>query len=486
VTRRLILSYLLVAAFVLVVVEVPLGLAYAGRAEDRLFTAIERDARVLAGLLHERIETGDAEAAAAMTEDYTSQSSARVVVTDAAGLSLVDTSEPDAEPRDFSTRPEFATALGGSQHMGIRYSDTLGEELAVVAVPIASDAAVAGAVRVSFTTETMRAQIRDNWLRLGLLAALVLLAAASFGWLMARWAMSPVEALETGAERLAAGDLSGRAEVDRGPPELRHLAETFNGMAARLETLVDSQKAFVADASHQLRTPLTALRLRIDSLQESHVPAESAAPPGVGATPGSIDDDLVAVGDELDRLMGLVEGLLAMARSGTDAVIDVVDVSAAAHSAADRWDALAAEHSVDLRVDAPSGFTARIVNGGVEQVLDNLIDNAIGVAPPGSAIEIAVTAGTRGVGHEDVRDSKEVHLGVRDHGPGLDEADRARAIDRFWRAPGAPGGGTGLGLAIVAELARTSGGGIKLREPATGPGLLVDVWFPAASPAGHS
>lgn len=482
-TRRLILSYLLVAAFVLAVVEVPLGLAYTGRAEDRLFAAIERDARVLAGLLHERIETGDTQAAATMTEDYTSQSTARVVVTDAAGLSMVDTSEPDAPPRDFSTRPEFATALGGTQDMGIRYSDTLGEELAVVAVPIASDGAVAGAVRVSFTTEAMRTQIRDNWLRLGLLAALVLSAAASFGWIMARWAMSPVEALETGAERLAAGDLRGRAEVDRGPPELRHLAETFNGMAARLETLVDSQKAFVADASHQLRTPLTALRLRIDSLQDFLVPPKSS---GSDSTPGSVDDDLDAVGDELDRMMRLVDGLLAMARSGTDAVIDVVDVSAAAHSAADRWDALAAEHSVDLSVDAPPGVTARIVNGGVEQVLDNLIDNAIGVAPAGSVIEIAVTIGVQGTEYEHVRDHKEVHLSVRDHGPGLDEADRERATDRFWRASGAASGGTGLGLAIVAELARTSGGGIRLLEPAEGTGLSVDVWFPAAPPADHT
>lgn len=481
-TRRLILSYLLVAAFVLAVVEVPLGLAYAGRVEDRLFAAIERDARVLAGLLQESIENGDTQAAAATIEDYTSQSTARVVVTDAAGLSVADTSEPETARRDFSTRPEFATALGGSQDMVIRYSDTLGEELAVVAVPIASDGVLAGAVRVSFTTDAMRNQIRDNWLRLGLLAALVLSAAASFGWLMARWAMSPVEALETGAERLAAGDLHGRAEVDRGPPELRHLAETFNDMAARLEALVDSQKAFVADASHQLRTPLTALRLRIDSLQDSF---QSAKTSESATTPGSIDDDLTALGDELDRLMALVEGLLAMARSGTDAVIDIVDVSAAAHSAADRWDALAAEHSVDLRVDAPSDANARIVNGGVEQVLDNLIDNAIGVAPQGSVIEIAVTIGARGIGHGDSRDPKEVHLSVRDHGPGLDEADRERATDRFWRAPGSASGGTGLGLAIVAELARTSGGGVRLLEPTEGTGLLVDVWFPVAPYLDH-
>ncbi len=478
-TRRLVLSYLIVAAFVLAVVEVPLGLTYAGRAEDRLLSAIERDARVLAGLLEERIEAGDSAAVAAITADYAEGSAARVVVTDPGGLSMVDSADPSGEPRDFSTRPEFAAALAGSQDADIRYSDTLGEEFAVVAVPVTSAGTVTGAVRVSFTTDSLRSQIRDNWLRLTLLAALVLCAAGSFGWLVARWAIGPVAALETGAQRLAAGDLSGRAEVERGPPELRQLAVTFNDMAARVETLVDSQRSFVADASHQLRTPLTALRLRIDSLGEAL--EDSAA--GGALTP-TAHADLDAVGDELDRLMRLVDGLLAMARSGTAAVAEVVDVAAEARSAAQRWEALAAESGIPIVVDVPEVAPARVVGDGIDQVLDNLIDNALGVAPRGSGINVSVTVGappgtpsSAGAPSAGRRDGY-VRLQVRDRGPGLDPTQRRRATDRFWRAPGAPSGGTGLGLAIVAELARRSGGGIELRDPDEGPGLVVEVWFP--------
>lgn len=474
-TRRLILSYLIVAAFVLGVVEIPLGLTYAGRAEDRLLSAIERDARVLAGLLEERIEAGDSTAVTAITEDYASGSAARVVVTDPGGLSMVDSADPSGSPRDFSTRPEFAAALAGSQDAGIRYSETLGEELAVVAVPVTSAGTVTGAVRVSFATDSLRSQIRGNWLRLALLAVLVLCAAASFGWLVARWAIGPVAALEAGAQRLAAGDLSGRAEVERGPPELRRLAGTFNDMAARVETLVDSQRSFVADASHQLRTPLTALRLRIDSLGDS---LEDSV-----VTPAA-QEDLDAVAEELDRLMRLVDGLLAMARSGTRAVAEVVDVAAEARSAAQRWEALAAESSISIMVDVPEVALARVVGDGIDQVLDNLIDNAIGFAPGGSSIDVSVArevpAPVPGAAAGD-RSGGQVRLRVRDRGPGLDPVQRERATDRFWRAPGSPGGGTGLGLSIVSELSRRSGGGTELREPDDGPGLVVEVWFPASS-----
>ena len=115
-------------------------------------------------------------------------------------------------------------------------------------------------------------------------------------------------------------------------------------------------------------------------------------------------------------------------------------------------------------LDAAGAATARCVAGGVEQILDNLIDNALGVTPRGTSIDVAVGA-----------ELDLVTLSVRDHGPGMDEAERARATDRFWRSAGAPPGGTGLGLAIVAELARSSDGSVELLQPAEGHGLRVEV-----------
>ena len=267
-----------------------------------------------------------------------------------------------------------------------------------------------------------------------------------------------LEQLEDGARRLADGDLSGRAEVEHGPPELQHLAITFNDMAARLEVLVRSQRAFVADASHQLRTPLTALRLRIESLE---------ATMGDRGDPDTARADLEAIDAELERLGQLVEGLLALARSESATGTVVVDAAELAEDTITRWSALAEEQGVTLVLDAPPSAPARCVAGGLEQVLDNLLDNALVVAPHGSAVQMEVS---------DELDA--VRVSVRDHGPGLSLADRARATDRFWRAPGAPSGGTGLGLAIASELVTVSGGSLTLEDPAEGPGLLVEIRLP--------
>ena len=223
-TRRLVLSYLLVAGFVLLLVELPLGVTYAGRAQDRLLADVERDARVLASLVEDEVEAGDPAAVTRTAEEYARQTDGRVVVTDGDGISIVDDGGPAGAGRDFSTRPEVRAALDGTQATGVRRSETLDQELAYAAVPIASGGAVTGAVRVSFPTDELRAEVRENWMRLALLSALVLAAAASFGWLVARWAVGPIGSLEEGASKLASGDLGGRAEVERGPPELRHLA----------------------------------------------------------------------------------------------------------------------------------------------------------------------------------------------------------------------------------------------------------------------
>jgi len=466
-TRRLVLSYVAVTAFVLVVAELPFGLAFAGRARDRLLADVERDARVLAGLVQERVEHGDSAGVSTITDRYVAQTEGRVVVTDVNGDAIVDTSRPDGPPRDFSTRPEIIEALGGRQSVGIRRSRTLGEELAYVAVPITTDEAVTGVVRVTFPTDTVARQVRDNWLRLGVLSLLVLAAAASIGWLIAKWAIAPVESLEEGARRLASGDLSGRAQVDRGPPELRRLAATFNDMAGQLGALIRSQRAFVADASHQLRTPLTALRLRLESL-------ESAVEDGGrdGAASEDVASDLTAIGSELDRMSRLVDGLLALARSEAATAVERIDVAEVARQTVERWSALAEERGVRLELAAPPTAPARAVPGGVDQMLDNLLDNALAVAPEGSAVEVAVEAGDG------------VVLRVRDHGPGMPAEERRRATDRFWRAPGAEPGGTGLGLAIVAELAAAASGSVRLLEPEDGTGLAVEVHLPAdSSPA---
>jgi signal transduction histidine kinase len=269
VTLRLVATYLIITSFVLVVLIVPLGRTFAAREEDGLLSDIERDARVVAALVEDSLEAGTTPQLAALLAGYAENPGGRIVIVDGKGISVADSDEPEGTRRDFSTRPEFIAALNGQGNAGRRFSETLGGDLLFVAVPVRSGSAILGAVRVTFPGTALDDAIRDNWMRLGLLSVVVLFSVTAVGLVLARGVTRPVRELESAAEGIAAGDLRRRVPVGRGAPELRALGETFNTMAARVESLVDAQSSFAADASHQLRTPLTALRLRLENLEVS-------------------------------------------------------------------------------------------------------------------------------------------------------------------------------------------------------------------------
>ncbi|HKH88897.1 MAG TPA: HAMP domain-containing sensor histidine kinase, partial [Acidimicrobiales bacterium] len=297
----------------------------------------------------------------------------------------------------------------------------------------------------------LNARIRSHWINLALFGAGALVVATALGALVARSLTRPLEGIEAAVAAVGAGRLSERAPLGRGPAELKALAQTVNEMADRLEELVHTQRAFLADASHQLRTPLTALRLRLENLEDA-LDLEQRA-------------DLVPALAETDRLSRIVDGLLTLARTeGVRPAREPVDVESALRDRTDAWSALAEERQVTLTSASPpsggskrSALTALACPGHLEQVLDNLLANALEATPAGGRVSLAATR---------VGDGIEIH--VVDDGPGMSAADRARAFDRFWRREGAPHGGTGLGLAIVAQLARMSGGTAWLNVSPTG------------------
>jgi two-component system OmpR family sensor kinase len=263
---------------------------------------------------------------------------------------------------------------------------------------------------------------------------------------VARSVTRPLADLGRAASRLGGGALDARAPVPSGPSEVRLLAQEFNTTAAQLEELVGAQHAFVADASHQLRTPLSALRLRLENL-ESEVDPSAA-------------DDVEGARAEVDRLTRLVDGLMTLARAEQLASAPTdVDLAAVVAGRRDAWLAFAAERDVDLEAEVEPDLWARATPERLEQVLDNLLNNALEVAPTGTAVTISAEA------RRDV-----VALRVRDAGPGMSGDERRRAFDRFWRAPGSPAdnGGFGLGLSIVRQLVATDGGTVELRSPASG------------------
>ncbi|MGL6278440.1 MAG: ATP-binding protein [Gaiella sp.] len=447
-TTRLLVTMLALTAVLLGVLVVPLGLESARSERRDLEAKVERDAAAVASLAEDALEAGVRPAGLdRLAERYERETGGRIVVVDAEGRSLVD---PDtAVGRDFSTRPEVATALTGEISVGTRRSQTLGAGLLYVAVPVASGGTVRGAVRITYPTTTADERVRNTWLALGAISVLALAIASGLAVWLARWASRPLVRLEAAAEGVAAGNLAARAPVE-GPPEVRAVASSFNAMVGRVESMLEDQSAFVADASHQLRTPLTALRLRLENL---------------AADQGADSDALQAATAEIDRLAELVDGLLALARSEAGVQrAETVDLSALASERVAAWEALAVERGASISYRGRGGVAASAGRDRVEQTVDNLLSNALEAVGRGGAIVVDVEARP---------DAAE--LAVRDDGPGLTDDDKRRAFDRFWR--GRETSGSGLGLAIVRRLVELDGGTVSLTDAAGG-GLVVVVRYP--------
>lgn len=463
-TRRLVASYLTITVIVLVVLMVPLAVFYSQRERERLTSDVEHDANVIATLyeddLEARIPLNPAPA-----DTYQDRTGARVVVVDTAGISQVDTG--DAIDRDFSTRPEIEAALEGVRTAGTRPSETLGTDLLYVAVPVASGGTVHGALRITLDTSDVNERIRAFWLALGGIAVVVLVAVVLIGWVIARSVTRPLRELTASAARFAGGDFSVTDHVSEGPPEIRALDDTMATMARRLDAVLRDQRRFVADASHQLRTPLTALRLRLENLQ-SDLADTDRVDPDPGSNDHSAVDALERAIGETERLTELVSNLLQLARADDHPTTEVADLGVLVHDRVDTWTAMAEERGVVLRhQSAETSTLVRCVAGAIEQILDNLFDNAIAVAPSGTGIEVEIitssSTSARGV----------VELRVIDHGPGLGDAAKVDALRRFWRGD-TTRPGTGLGLAIVDTLATASGGQVELVDTVGG-GLTVVV-----------
>ncbi len=463
---RLLLSYLTITILVLIGLEVPLGFSFARSERRRLEESVHQDAITLATRAEEDLESGpDAAGLAelrALVTRYERENGDRVVVTDANGHGLASTEPADIEPEhdEVLQPPEILRALGGHQSSGTRYSHELGGNLYYVAVPVKSGSTVIGAVRATHATVSVDHRVRDNWLLLATIGGAILAVVLVVSLVVARSITRPLAQLGRAASRLGDGQLDTRAPVPTGPTEVRLLAQEFNTTAAQLEALVDAQQSFVADASHQLRTPLAALRLRLENLESEVNPAAA--------------DDVDGARAEVERLTRLVDGLLALARaernSPAPADVNVGEVIAGRR---DAWLAFAAERGVALEADDAVGLWARATPERLEQVLDNLLNNALEVAPSGSTVRLSARV---------VRDRIEVR--VRDAGPGMTGEERARAFDRFWRGTAAPSddnGGFGLGLAIVRQLIHADGGTVELEAPPGG-GLEVVLGLRVGTP----
>lgn len=332
----------------------------------------------------------------------------------------------------------------------------------VVAATVRVDSEVRGVVvTISPTAGLHSAQARD-W---SLIAAVGLLALGLSVVVVAlpivRWILRPVRRLDEGTGRVAAAVLAG-AEPEpvsdgSGPPELRRLTASFDRMAETVTQAYTAQRAFVADASHQLRNPLTALRLRLSNLD--------------GQVKQSAVEDHHAALEEAERLSTLLDGLLALARAERTAPLISVDVDAGVADRLEAWRPLAEHTELALVRAGERGLRAVATSGAVETVLDAVLDNAVKFTPPGGSITVRTTV-----------TEAHVEIAVRDSGPGIAPDELDRATDRFWRSPEQSNvEGSGLGLAIAARTVELAGGALRLDAPPGG-GLCVTASLPLVVP----
>ncbi len=456
VRTRLVLAFAYVLITVIVALTIPLAVTLRSRATTESLSQALSNAQTLAASIG---KAGLADAARPELVTEVDRAAANipgghVVVVDGKGTVLADSDGAHLPGENLKNgqRLEFERALacpGPTPYRGIRPSDTLGEDLLVAAAPIIDDSSscAIGAVRVSQDIGQVQSNVNRVTFGVIIIGLTGLLAGLVIAFAMAGSLARPLDRLAATARKLGSGDLQARAGEVRGASEIDDLARSFDEMADRLERTVQAQREFVANASHQLRTPLTGMKLRLEAAA-----AQTDDP--------DVKRQLQAADAEVDRLAETVNRLLVMAReveAGTGPAEPVTDLREAATQAAARWSERAERLASTVRVDAKTDAPARINATDLDQILDNLLDNAIAYAPGIVDLEAAPT-----------------FVAVRDHGPGIPDDERGRVTERFYRGRGAPSGGSGLGLAIVRDLAERWGGSVRIESPPEG-GTRIEV-----------
>jgi signal transduction histidine kinase len=459
---RLVLGAAYLVTAVVLALEIPLALNIQRRAEADFQAAVLGRAALLSARVSDSVvaagqgpQTPVPPRLAAVV-DRAPAAGERVVVTDGSGRVLADSSGEARARELYATpeRPEFSAALfEGRVDYRRRFSETVGAELLLVTVPVVSGDKVAGAVRVSASREALEASVHRSWLRLALIGLAVIAAALVLAWVLAGSLARPLARLRETAGRLGTGDLDARASTE-GPTELSAVASSFNRMAEALSSNLQAQRDFIANASHQLRTPLTGLKLRLESIR---------------AQGGEVGASAAKAEAEVDRLEALVGDLLELARAATvSATATTVDLADVVRSAVERWSAPASEGRQAIALGAREPSRVLADPGDLAHVADNLIENALKYSPPGTSVTVEAAS----------FDGRAALL-VSDDGPGIPPEEKTRVFERFYRGSTGrqAGPGTGLGLAIVAELVERWGGEVRLLD---GPGTRIAATFERA------
>jgi len=450
----------LVALLLMVIaaLAIPLALTLADRRTDGL--AIERN-RQLAALADAAAVPGAP--LQALVERYRQVYGERLLITDSDGQTLAADGLDPADPDVVTATGRALVDAPALSWSALRPWD---ERRLLSTAAIRRDGEVVGTVVLEVDSAGAVREIAAGWMWLAAGGLAILAVAVVVARILTRWVLRPMTGLERAVAEMTEG-VAGRPADVAGPPELRHFTAAFNSMAQVVRASLDRQRRLVADASHQLRNPLAAVRLRADTL-ETYV-AEEGRP---------TYDSLTA---QLDRFENLLQQLMRLARaeqvsgsrqaglaSTAEECTDLDDVIAERRAF---WEPVAARHGQQLRCGPEcSGARVQVARHEVEQLLDVTVDNALRYAGDGAVVTMSTAPA-----------ADTVDLIVSDDGCGLPAEDLARAAARFWRGRD-DSAGTGLGLAIAAEIAAGHGGTISVEQAPEG-GLLIRFRLPSAGAA---
>lgn len=443
-TRRILVGFLAVLVAVITAIILPLGLILTGQQRHDFSDSARAAGRSLAGLAEEQLDDHASTAALPRLLATAAGAGDRVAVLDNAGTIVATTAQPPPAA-------VLAAARAGRTLPGI-------ESHVVVTAPVTDGRRTVGSIVLVRDSTNLDNRVRTLWLALGAAAILALILGAAVGWSLGRWISRPLRSLIEAAHGIGTGHAEARADPELGPVQVREAAHAFNDMAHRVSSLLRTQRGMIAEVSHQLRTPLAALRLRLELLADDTDDATRA--------------EASAMLAETNRLARLVDGLLAIARAeATESTPVPTDVEQVVTERLRAWEPVAAERQIVLEPRPPATpVLAAVTAGHLEQILDNLLANAIDVVPPGGRITVTIA-----------RNGENPIVTVEDTGPGMSQQQRARAFDPYTTDRGGQGG-TGLGLAIVARLLATDHGTASLHS-APGGGTRVEILL---QPAAHS
>ena len=345
---------------------------------------------------------------------------------------------------------------------------TSGDQL-VVGFPVVAGLGSCGVAQLSIAMASITSVLHDELFLITVGGLVMLVLALVLGTLLTGRTLRPMRRLTATAEQLAAGDLSARSRLAPSGDEVGQLATSFDHMADRIQESFTAQqeseaqvRRFIADASHELRTPVTALKGYIDVLRR-----------GAGRDPGALDAALAAMSNEAERMRGLVLDLLTLARldARRESHPETFDLSDAVDSLLD--EGVPGMPDTLQRNFAPAPVLMHADRGAVTTIVRNLLVNACKYAHGAAqSWTTAVEAGW-------------ARLVVQDSGPGIPATDLPHVFERFYRGEKTRAreeGGSGLGLSIVQALARAQGGDVAIQS-VEGVGTTVTVWFPLAPPA---